>query len=371
MRRVPPEVWSALIMVILCIGVSVPALLGAQTSDLGRPLWTVLFLALLAAMLGTLLFGDILQRRRLAAAVHLVGVALSWVLVMTLPGSGLFPVVLVLMASLGVGVLPLPAIFAVSALNTGVIVLTHRRWQDDPAELWVFGGFYLLVHVAAVLSVSALLREQRLRAELGEAHVELQAASVLAEESARSAERLRIARELHDLIGHQLTVLTLELEAARHRSEPHRLAHIDRADAVARSLLQDVRGTVSELRDAPPGELQAALDAVGRGVPGVEVTVTVDDDVSADEEQSAALVRALQEIVTNALRHSSAAEVRASVRRDGARVLFDAGDDGAGAASFDEGNGLRGISERFGQLGGEARFDGSDGFRVTAWMPAR
>ena len=55
-----------------------------------------------------------------------------------------------------------------------------------------------------------------MRTELARAHVELRAAAVLLEQSARTAERLRISRELHDLIGHQLTVLTLSLEAARH-----------------------------------------------------------------------------------------------------------------------------------------------------------
>jgi signal transduction histidine kinase len=228
-----------------------------------------------------------------------------------------------------------------------------------------------MIQSASVLSVTALLREQRMRRELSEAHVELQAASVLLEGSARTAERLRIARELHDLVGHQLTVLTLELEAARHRDGTAAKEHIDRADAVARALLGDVRATVSELRELAPGGLAAALAAVGRDVPGLEVRVEVQDEAPVDEEQGMVLVRAVQEIVTNTLRHADAQEVSVVVRRDGDRLRLFAGDDGQGARQIVPGNGLRGLSERFAQLGGAVAYAGDDGFTVDAWLPVR
>lgn len=95
------------------------------------------------------------------------------------------------------------------------------------------------------------------------------------------------------------------------------------------------------------------------------------DDVEADEEQTAALVRAVQEIVTNTLRHAAARELWISVARDGDTIRLTASDDGKGAAEVVPGNGLRGIAERFAALGGDIAYDGASGFRVTAWAPVR
>jgi signal transduction histidine kinase len=268
-------------------------------------------------------------------------------------------------------VVRLPANLAVVALNTVVIASTVGRLHDDPVQLVVAAGFYGLIQVATVFSLTAIRREKRLRSELARAHVDLQAASVLLAGSARTAERLRISRELHDLIGHQLTVLTLELEAARHRRGEAAQQHVERANRVARAVLADVRVTVGALRAEPAADLAEALRDVGRDVPGLRVAVRVGDGVEADEEQTAALVRAVQEIVTNTLRHAEAGELRVSVARDGDAITLPATDDGRGAAEVVPGNGLRGIAERFAALGGDIAYGGHPHFRVTARVPVR
>ena len=99
----------------------------------------------------------------------------------------------------------------------------------------------MLFQVASAMSCLSVLREQRTRRELTAAHGQLRAATALLGESARSAERLRIARDLHDSVGHSLTVLSLELEAARHRPATEGKPHIERAGAIARQLLSEVR----------------------------------------------------------------------------------------------------------------------------------
>jgi signal transduction histidine kinase len=139
-------------------------------------------------------------------------------------------------------------------------------------ESLILSLFYLLIQVASAFSTATLLREVRMRTELARAHVELRAAGVLLEESARTAERLRISRELHDLIGHQLTVLTLSLEAARHLEGEQSRRQVERADQVARELLGDVRATVGEMR-ARPRDLGAALRGMVEGMPGLEVEI--------------------------------------------------------------------------------------------------
>lgn len=355
-------------MLVVCAGVGLPVVLGATDPDLPAVLWGTTYAAAFVAILATAVLEawPVAQR-----AAYAVAVVLGWVVVAAAPGGGLLPVLLVVTAAIGTEVVRLPVNLAVVALNTVVIGVTAWRGGNDTADLLIGAGFYALIQVASVFSVVAIRREQRLRRELAEAHVEQQAASVLLQDAARTAERLRISRELHDLIGHQLTVLTLELEAARHRPGEAAREHVERAGRVARELLGDVRATVGELRTAPATDLREALRSVGRDAPGLDVAVEVGAGVEVDEEQTAALVRAMQEIVTNTLRHAGARELWVEVVRDGDAIALTAVDDGRGAAEPVAGNGLRGLAERFAALGGAVDYDGRDGFRVLARVPAR
>jgi signal transduction histidine kinase len=147
--------------------------------------------------------------------------------------------------------------------------------------------------------------------------------------------------------------------------------NLARADRVARTVLAGVRTTIDALRAEPAADLAETLRGVGRDIPGLDVTVEVGDDVEADEEQTAALVRTVQEIVTNTPRHARARELCVTVIRDGDVIRLTATDDGRGAAEVIPGNGLRGIAERFAALGGHVAYDGGSGFRVAARMPVR
>lgn len=368
MRRIGPEEWSGLAMLVVCAGVGIPVVLGAVDPDLPAGMWVAAYAASFIAIVAAGVLGERPSAQR---AVYAVAVVLSWLVVATVPGGGLLPVLLVVVAAVGTEVVRLPANLAVVALNTAVIGFTAARGGDSTTGVLIGTAFYALVQIASVFSVAAIRREQRLRLELTEAHVEQQATTVLLQDAARTAERLRISRELHDLIGHQLTVLTLELEAARHRPADAAREHVERAGRVARDLLGDVRATVGELRTAPGTDLREALRSVGRDVPGLDVAVEVGDGVQVDEEQTAALVRAMQEIVTNTLRHAGARELWVEVARDGDAITLTAADDGRGAVAPVAGHGLRGLSERFAALGGDVDYDGRDGFRVLARVPAR
>jgi signal transduction histidine kinase len=299
------------------------------------------------------------------------------VLLITVPGAGWLPILLVFGAATSTYLVSWRGTAVVVLVNTAVLVTSSLLARDAagrPAsvlEVLLGAGLYLLLQVGCAFVSAALQREQRMRTELAAAHTELAAAAVLRDEASRASERLRIARELHDLLGHQLTVLTLELESAVHRSDPDRLAHVERARDVARELLGDVRATVGELRRRAP-DLREALGAVAGAVPHPRVDVRVADDVVADEEQTVALVRVVQEAVTNTVRHADEAsrlDVDVAVR-DGELVLV-AQDDGFGPGTVRPGHGLRGITERVEQAGGAVRFDGSRGFRIEVGLPVR
>ncbi|MFD2025817.1 sensor histidine kinase [Promicromonospora aerolata] len=366
MRRLGTDEWSGLVMLAVAVAVGGPALFGAVDPTIPRPWWIALFVVLFVALLLAIVRerSDVLRYCLFATAI-----VASWAVLLTAPGMGLLPVLLVITAAVSVYITPLRVGFVVIGLNTVVLavvlVLQHRGMADAVTSI----GFYLLIQVATMLSSATLVREQRLRRELSQAHVDLRAASALLTESARTAERLRISRDLHDLIGHQLTVLTLELEAAKHREGERAREHVDRANQVARDLLTDVRLTVSELRTTS-SDLSEALRQVVHDLPDLEVTVDVEPDIQVDEKQAAALVRAVQEIATNTLRHADARELWIEVAARPPGVVLTAVDDGRGYRELVPGNGLRGLTERFEALGGGVQFDGDSGFRVTATVPA-
>ncbi|WP_165962698.1 sensor histidine kinase [Occultella glacieicola] len=224
---------------------------------------------------------------------------------------------------------------------------------------------YFAFQAFAALVIGSARKEARSREELAVAHAELRATAAVLETTSRSAERLRIARELHDLLGHQLTALALELEVAAHRSTGESLEHVARARGIAKDLLTDVRATVGELRDAPIG-LEPTLRAIVSDVPGLSVGLSVAEVRPLDEERALVVVRCVQEILTNTLRHARATRLWIDVRSDEDGLRLSAEDDGSGTGAIERGNGLRGMAERAEAIGGSLALasEPGAGFRV-------
>ena len=361
MRRTDPEVWAgiAMLVVILGIGALVP-IAAAEAVTLPVGAWLGVFAAFVVVTVGIVLRAGFATPR----AYTLLGaqVVLVATLVLAAPGAGWLPILLVVVAALSVYVVPVPVVAVVVAVNA-VVVGAAVGLRGSATDALLTAMIYLLLQVASVGSTLALQRERRMREQLAVAHVELRAAAVLRDESTRSDERLRIARELHDVLGHQLTVLALELETASHQDGGRAREHVLRAKDVARELLGDVRATVGELRRQAPS-LQESLGALVERVTVPRVRVAVDDDVTVDEDQTVVLVRVVQEALTNAIRHAEATVLDVVVSADEGRVRLVAQDDGWGAARVEPGNGLRGIEERVRAAGGTVRIDGRNGFRV-------
>lgn len=352
-------------MLVVSVGVAAPTLFGMLQPAIPHGWWVAAFVLFLAAIVAA----TAASRRALQYTGFAIAVVAAWVIVLTAQTTGLLLILLVVTAATSVYVVPIRLGLVLIVFNTAVVAAVTAGAAEDGLEVVILTGFYLLIQVATLLTSATLIREQRMRQELAQAHVELRAASILLSESARTAERLRISRELHDLIGHQLTVLTLELETARHLDADEARRHVDRADRVARELLGDVRSTVGELRSAGP-DLAVALDQMTAALPGLEVSVDVSPRLRLGEQEGATLVRAAQEIVTNTLRHADARSLGIRVTEEDGDVLLLARDDGRGAPRISLGNGLRGLRERFAEVGGEIHFDGRQGFEVTARIPA-
>lgn len=225
-------------------------------------------------------------------------------------------------------------------------------------------------------------RERSLRTELAGTVAELLSTRSLLESTTRHAERMRIARELHDLLGHHLVGLNLQLEAAIHETRSPADAPVGPADermrsvaqrlresrALASLLLADVRAAVSDLR-TDDVDLVTALRSLGLDVPGPAVEFRLAPGFGeGDPERATAFLRCAQEAITNARRHSAARRVL--VEGDGDVLIVR--DDGRGVKDgLVEGAGLRGMRERVERLGGTVSMtsDTEGGTRLEVRIP--
>jgi two-component system sensor histidine kinase DesK len=208
----------------------------------------------------------------------------------------------------------------------------------------------------AVLAGAILGKREMQRNE----HLRLTQAEV--DRLARVAERERIARDLHDLLGHTLSVIALKSELARKLAERDGSAaasHIGEVETVARDALRQVREAVTGMRSAELANelVNARLAAVGAGL---AFDARVDPLPPLDPAQENALAMGLREALTNVLRHAKAGSMQVVITREGRIVQLEVQDDGAGGAKA-PGNGLAGMRERAEALGGQLTVDSAPG----------
>lgn len=278
--------------------------------------------------------------------------------------------------------------FVAVARPTWELVLCSAVAIGCFALLWWAGGAPYgardaLISVLALAITVGLGRAGRLRVDLANARAQA------AEESARrrsSEERLRIARELHDIIGHSLGTIAVQAGVGRHlmETEPEKAADaLDHIAQISRSSLDEVRAVVAALRDdepsyRPPPSLTDLPDLVETlRATGLKVELTLPDDIDAVPRQTgAAVYRITREALTNVLRHAGASKASVQVDHHDGRVEVAIRDDGAGAgdghrSDSGTGHGIAGMRERAEALGGSLSAGPSSdgGFLVSASLP--
>lgn len=227
---------------------------------------------------------------------------------------------------------------------------------EIPATYWL-GQIFLVVMIGTANMHFGRVRE--LIFELNQAREEK-------EHLVRVAERERIARDLHDVLGHTLTLITLKaaLAARVAEREPVRAAgEMREVERVAREALADVRAAVTGYRDVGLArEVDSA--AVMLHTAGVAVERDV-AEVPLTPNEEATLALAIREAVTNVVRHAGATLCRITLTQDGDTRSLAVEDDGRGMRGRDR-NGLAGMRERVLALGGqlEVRAGASAGTRV-------
>ncbi|WP_291808188.1 sensor histidine kinase [Cellulomonas sp.] len=279
------------------------------------------------------------------------------------------------------------AALAVGTVLVGVAAY-FRITEGLPATYLL--SYELLTNVALVAAAVALGVSVRVRREARADQERLRVAA-LAEQAAEAerrleAQRVRIARDLHDSIGHTVSVIAVHAGVAAEavgRDDALVASSLAQVRDATRSTLRELRATVRLLRTTGDDPARGAVGVAGvpalaasAGAAGLDVDVRLDvPDGALDGAIGAAAYRIVQEALTNVLRHAGAGSVDVEVRVADGWLDLRVRDDGAGPGegASGDGQGLRGMAERAGLLGGTLTSGPADGggFVVQARLPAR
>lgn len=244
-------------------------------------------------------------------------------------------------------------------------------WLTEQQGLWISALLFWTFNLFALVMMDSRRTAEQQRALAEQANSALRANELLVQQAARAQERTRIARDLHDLIGHHLTALIINLQVAGRRSQGESAEAIARSETIARMLMADVRAAVSDLREDDQLDLQAAVASLADAMPGFTVAFELSTGTRIRSVQVAAvLLRCLQEAMTNAVRHGAATHLRIEVSQSDDALQVRVSDNGQGCEVIVPGNGLHGMRERLATVGGELELTAEDnGVVLTLRIP--
>jgi len=322
----------------------------------------------LLAMIGRGLLAE--QRRVLADALLWIEAAAALLLVWLDTRIGTAQVLLVVWtAQIAAAWAARHALLSVLLADAVVYEILVAGGHPSPLVMVaMYGGFQAFAALCAFYATAA----ERARDQLVLVNADLLATRALLADSARDAERLRVARELHDVAGHKLTALTLNLRALASEPAFAGRRELTVAQQMAAELLGDIRGVVNALRDSSGLDLGTALRALAAPMPRPAMQLAIDDDVHINDPAVAeAVLRLVQEALTNSARHAEADTVRVRLHREGARLAINVEDDGYVRGELREGNGLSGMRERLAAAGGtlELSTTARGALRIHASLP--
>lgn len=357
---------------VIVVGVAVVQVMGssfASARQPGHPSLDPLALALLLLGPAALAFRRraplvMLPVSAAAAAAYLV-LGYAW-------GPVVLSFVLALVLTTAAGKRTLA--WSVAALAAALLFLGAFRAGDEGAFIRAFAG-------SSWLAILVLIGEGvRLR---GDRVAERHRQRAAAEQAARAEYRLALARDIHDVVAHSLSLISVRASVALHLGEndpgQYRPA-LETIKAASKESLAEVRQLLGVLRDDVPlgpthqpslGRVPELVDNARRG--GVDVRLAADpgaDSIAAPVQEAA--YRILQEALTNVVRHSGARTAGVAIHAAGKELLLTIDDDGAGLRGAPEGNGMTGMRERVAALGGRIEFGPTPsglGCRVRAVFP--
>ena len=287
---------------------------------------------------------------------------------------------LVLLPLASVGVERLPGLWA--------ILVCAAVWGLQVAPLAIFSGWgsvtgWAMPFLAAVVFVAVYTRitvnEQEARARLAEANQKLRQYAAQVEQMAIIQERNRLAREIHDGLGHYLTAINIQIKAAQafvEQDPAQTRAALENAQNLSQEALADVRRSISELRSDPstgsplPDRLQTLLEETRAS--GIQAELTVEGAPAPLSPQvDFTLYRVAQEGLTNVHKHASASQAGLRLVYAERTLRLAVTDNGVGTAQTSGGFGLTGLQERVELLGGTLKVETApgQGFSLIVEIP--
>lgn len=270
-------------------------------------------------------------------------------------------------------------------------ISNYIEYYNISTQQYLLGGFNILRSLNIILFIMYcvyVINAQRgtieevniLYHELQAANEQLTEYADMSERMAKTKERNRLAREIHDTLGHTLTGIATGLDAClalMDVSAEQTRKQLLLLSEVSREGIKDIRRSVNELRPDALERLSLSL-AIRKMITDMsrasDVQIyfeTEEKNMKFDEDEENAIYRIIQESVTNAIRHGKAEHIWISFQKAEGEILLQIKDDGVGCKEIKNGFGTKHIMERIEMLGGRVTFDGQHGFTVTAHIPIR
>ncbi len=341
--------------VVAWAGTVLPAALSRHRSEV--PLvWWVLAVVILVAFIA---LADSLVKPRRSDRVFAVVIVVASIAATFIYGAdSITPVFLVLSAGVvgwgssprflvGIGVLQTVALVLALVQQEGTVV-----WAVVYAALMFFAGLMVTVVVREGKSRDAAYQTAKALAaaneRLRQVNTDLAAAQARLAEASKAQERLRISRDLHDSMGHQVTALSMTLELIDHHPHDDIKELVAQARMLATGLLRDVRGAVTQLRTGhlrlqPRDELSRWVRSIPRPTVSLDIDAAIDD---LPPEAATAAIRIVQEAVTNAAKHSTGDQVWVRAVPTHSTVAVTIRDNGVVTAPVEPGHGFAVMLER-------------------------
>ncbi len=274
----------------------------------------------------------------------------------------------------------------------------YFNFYDASVQQYLLGAYNLLNSLNIILFIIyciLMIQQQRgtidevnlLYEEIRKTNQDLENANHQLKEYAKITERMgetrernRLAREIHDTLGHTLTGISVGIDACIAMVElaPREAKnHLERISAVARNGLLDIRRSVNELKPDALERLglESSITKMITDMKSVtDMQIFFDCRIKPlkfDQDEESAIYRVIQESLTNAMRHGKASRVRIVMERQEDTAVLTINDNGIGCSEIKNGFGTKHIMERIGMLNGTVEFKSENGFSVIARIPIR
>ena len=261
----------------------------------------------------------------------------------------------VLMASVPYHFTPRASWRLVLLANVCYLTVLELRWSST--QYLIPWASLLALQAFAITSSLSRCREMRQQELLTQQNEELIAARARLSQQSKTEERLRIAGDLHDSIGHQLTALRLQLEALAHQAPAELRSSVEDCQSLSADLLEQIRSIVRRMSEDESHDLADAIDRLAKMTPGLSVQRDADmPPLPPDVTRQISLC--IQEAINNAVRHGGADAIH--IRYQNNRLLIEDNGRGLPEDETHPGFGLSNIRQRLAPFSGNAQLKRSD-----------